>query len=325
MSLPWLTSPSNPQSQVGRTLVGSEERGEGSLQASLGIRCSHSRLICIEQGTMGQCQGWAPESPGREGDGSGVSEGGAGPCPRPTTRGCRGGPQLTVLKADGPDEETAQAEGGSHTHPTCHGHHHPVVEAHAGSAAELQAGGKRKTERGSGHLSGPSSPHLDFHLPSPLGCPVFPSTQARTRGSCSTPFSLPTSDISASNVSSAFRVYPSLPISPLSLLSPHLVQPHQHPPGPLHSPPQFPPSLLSSLQQPPGGGSEHLTQALPLLCPQSSRTPPLGVKAQALQVALKALHDHPCPLPALPSYLFPPHSLCSCHMGFLTVPPPCQA
>ena len=47
------------------------------------------------------------------------------------------GLQLTAPKADGPDQETAQSQGGSHAHATRHGHHHPVVEGHTGFAAEL--------------------------------------------------------------------------------------------------------------------------------------------------------------------------------------------
>lgn len=72
----------------------------------------------------------------------GFSEHGACPSPPTHDQVGNGGEclQLTTPQADGPDEETAQREGGGHTYAACHSHHHPVVEADAGPAAELRAG-----------------------------------------------------------------------------------------------------------------------------------------------------------------------------------------
>ena len=72
--------------------------------------------------------------------------------------------------------------------------------------------------------------------------------------------------------------------------------------------------------------NSEVKRTLSPLCPQPSRAPTsLGVKAQVLPVAHRDLHDLPCPLSALPSSLSSPRSLCSSHMGVLTVPPEHQA
>ena len=57
------------------------------------------------------------------------------------------------------------------------------------------------------------------------------------------------------------------------------------------------------------------------LCPQPFRAPTsLGVKAQVLPEAPKALHDLPHPLPPLP--LSSPCPLCSSHLGLVLAVPP---
>lgn len=120
--------------------------------------------------------------------------------------------RLTSPKADGPDQETAQSHGGGHAHTTRHDHHHPVVESHTGFAAELQAGEEQEGVRvitryppapGWTSYSSQLVPKLSWH-------------SGQGQGSPSTPLSPPASDTSPNKVSSAFKVYPRLPICPPS-------------------------------------------------------------------------------------------------------------
>lgn len=79
------------------------------------------------------------------------------------------------------------------------------------------------------------------------------------------------------------------------------------------------PHSLVSLEQPPEGTCEHLSQVLPL-CPQPSRDlSSLPVEAQVFQVAHKAWHNLFCPFSALAFSLSSPCSLCSRHTGLLAV------
>ena len=109
--------------------------------------------------------------------------------------------------------------------------------------------------------------------------------------------------------------------------APTWVRPPSAPPGPRYSPPSWSPAPPSPPVCPPHNSQwQHQSQVTSPLCPQPSRAPTsLGVKAQFLPVAHKVLHDLPCPLPALPSSLSPPRSLCFRHTGLLTVPPTRQA
>lgn len=71
---------------------------------------------------------------------------------------------------------------------------------------------------------------------------------------------------------------------------------------------------LSSLQQPPEGTREHLSQVLPSSAHSPPGLPaPWRVKALVLPEDLKALQDTPYPLPALPSSLSPSPSLYARH------------
>lgn len=97
-----------------------------------------------------------------------------GPAPPPMVKG-GAWPRLTAPQADGPDQETAQTEGGGHAHATSHSHHHPVVEAYAGPAAELQARGGAEA----GELTS-----LRTRQPGP---PAQPSGSRNRRATLSTP------------------------------------------------------------------------------------------------------------------------------------------
>ena len=98
-------------------------------------------------------------------------------------------------------------------------------------------------------------------------------------------------------------------------------------PGPLQSPLPWHPPILSS---PAPSLSSLSSQRAPVstsvrTCPSSAHSPP-GLPppwgtSHVLSAAHKALHNLPRPLPALPSSLSPPRSLCSRHTGLLTVPP----
>lgn len=119
--------------------------------------------------------------------------------------------RLTSPKADGPDQETAQSQGGGHAHTTCHDHHHPVVESHTGFAAELQAGEEQEGVRAITRYPRPQA-----GPPAPLSwCPSFSGTQARARAHPPPLYLL--QHLIPHPVSSALpSVYPRLPICPPS-------------------------------------------------------------------------------------------------------------